>query len=96
MKTTIWEKTHPIHSFNMAGRVSKRFRAGEALEAVFAEEDIEDKNFDYGSDIEYVCSSENKSASEESDLDDSIALPNSSYSKSTEKISEAFAGNFFN
>ena len=37
--TYIWEKTHPLHSFNMTGRVSKKFSAGEALEAIFADED---------------------------------------------------------
>ena len=63
MKTTmwylryIWEKTHPIHSFNMVERVSKQFSAGEALEAIFADEDSEDENFDCGSNIEYVPNS---------------------------------------
>ena len=75
----------------MAGRVSKWFSAGEALEAIFTDKDSEDKNFDCGSDIEYVPNSENESASEESDLDDNIALPNGSSSKNTEKVSEAFA-----
>ena len=54
--------------------------------AIFADEDSEDENFDCGSDTEYVPNSKDKSASEESDLDDSIALPNRSYSKSTEKV----------
>ena len=46
----------------MAGKESKRFRAGEALEAIFADEDNEDENCDSGSDIEYIPSSENESA----------------------------------
>ena len=74
----IWEKTHPLHSFNMAERISNRFSAGEALEDIFADEDSEDENFNCGSDIEYVLNSENESASKESDLDDSITLPNRS------------------
>ena len=80
----------------MAGKVSKRLSAGGAPEAIFADKESEDENFDCGSDIEYVLNSVNKSAGEESDLDGSIALPNRSYSKSTEEVSEAFAGNFSN
>ena len=80
----------------MAGMVSKRFSAREALEAIFADEDREDEKLDCGSDTEYVPNSENESASEESDLYCSIALPNRRYSKSTEKVSEVFAGNFSN
>ena len=85
-----------LHNFNIAGRVGKRFNAGEALEAIFADGDSSDENFDFRSDIKYVPNSENKSASKESDLDESIALPNRSYNESTEKVSEAFAGNFSN
>ena len=65
MKTTMWymtymwEKTHPLNSFNMAERVGKKLSAGGALEAIFAGEDSEDENFDEGSDIEYVPNSEN-------------------------------------
>ena len=91
MKTTmwyltyIWEKTHPLHSLNMAERVSKRFSAGKAPVAFLQMQIMKMKTFNCGSDIEYVPSSENKSGSEESDVNDSIALPNRSYSKSTEK-----------
>ena len=35
-----------------------RFGAGEAVEAIFADEDSEDENFDCRSDIEYVPNSE--------------------------------------
>ena len=49
----------------MAERLSKRFGA-EALEAIFADEDSEDENFDCGPDIEYVPNSENEFASEKS------------------------------
>ena len=69
------------------GRKGKQeFNAGEALEAIFADEDSVVENFDCGLDIEYVQNSENESVSEERDLDDSIGLCNRSYSKSTEKF----------
>ena len=60
------------------------------------DENNEDENFECESDIEYVPNNESESASEESNLVDSIALPNGRNSKNTEKVSEAFAGNFSN
>ena len=59
----------------MAERESKKYTAGEALEATFADGDSRDENFDCGLDVEYVPGSENESESGESDLDDSLALP---------------------
>ena len=79
----------------MAERGSKKYTAGEALEAIFADEDSGDKNFDCGSDVEYVPDSENESESGESDLGDSLALPSTSYSLNKEKVSETLAGNVY-
>ena len=42
----------------MTERGSKKYTAGEALEAIFADEDSGDENFDCGSDVEYVPDSE--------------------------------------
>ena len=70
----------------MAERGSKKYTAGEALEAIFADEDSGDENFDCGSDVEYVLDSENESESGESDLGDSLALPSTSYSLNKEKF----------
>ena len=90
--TNIIEGAHPLQSFNMAERVSKKYTAGEAT---FDDEDSGDENFDCGSDVEYVPDSENKSESEESDLGDSLALPSTSYSLNKEKFSETLAGNVY-
>ena len=44
----------PPHSFNMAEGTRKRLSAEEALEAIFADEDSNDEDFNYGSDIDFV------------------------------------------
>ena len=74
---------------------SKKYTTREALEAIVADEDIGDENFDCGSVVEYVPDSENESESGESDLDDSLALPSTSYSLNKEKVSETLAGNVY-
>ena len=79
----------------MAERRSKKNTAGEALEAIFADEGSGDENFDCGSDVEYVPDSENKSESGGSDLDDSLVLPSTSYILNKEKVSQTLAGNFY-
>ena len=79
----------------MAERGSKKYTAGDGLKAIFANEDSGDKNFDCGSDVEYVPDNENESESGECDLDDSLALPSISYSLNKEKVSETRAGNVY-
>ena len=49
----------------------KRFSAGEVLEAIFADTDSNDEDFDCGSDVEIIPDSENE---EYSDLDISEQL----------------------
>ena len=55
----------------MAEGRKKRFSAGEVLEAIFADRDSNDEDFDCGSDIEIVPDSENE---EYSDIDISEQL----------------------
>ena len=45
--------------------------------------------YDCGSDAESIVNDENNSASEESDLDDSITLPNETSSQTIESVSGA-------
>ena len=47
----------------------KRYSAGEAIEANFADEDINDENFDCGYDLDIIHNSENERGSESRDLD---------------------------
>ena len=79
----------------MADRGRKRFTAGEVLEAIFTDQDSDNENYDCGSDTESIVNDENNSASEESDLDDSITLPNETSSQTTESVSGALKGNFY-
>ena len=48
----------------MAERGRKRYTVGEVLEAVFANKDNDNENFDYGSDMEFVPDGEDDSACE--------------------------------
>ena len=41
----------PLHSFDMAERGRKRYTVGDVLEAVFADKDSDNENFDCGSDV---------------------------------------------
>ena len=67
----------------------------KVLKLILLIKTVEIKKFDCRSDVEYVPDSENKSESEESDLDDSLALPSTSYSLNKEKVSETLAGNVY-
>lgn len=78
----------------MADRGRKKLTTGEAIEAIFADQDSDNDQFDCGSDVEDILHSENDSASEESELDDSITLPHTSYTQTIEKVSKDFTGNF--
>ena len=69
----------------MAERGRKRYTVGEVLGAGFADKDSDNENFDCGSDVEFVPDSEDDSACEESDVDDSIIMPRSSYSQDVKK-----------
>ena len=85
----------PLHSFNMAERGRKQYILGEVLEAVFADKDSDNKNIDCGSDVEFVPDSEDDSACEESDVDDSIIIPHSSYCQHVKNVSRNLSGTYF-
>ena len=85
----------PPHSFIMADKGRKRFTAGEVLEAIFTDQDSDNENYDCGSDAESIVNDENNSASKESDLDDSITLPNETSSQTIESVPGALRGNFY-
>ena len=53
----------------MAEGRGKRYSAGEAIEAIFADEDSNDETFDWGYDLDIIPDSENEGDSESSDLD---------------------------
>ena len=79
----------------MADRGRKWYSAREDLEAVFADEDSGDDNFDCGSDAEIIPDSENNSTCEDSDLDDIITIPRSSYNQAIEEASRDLIGTYF-
>ena len=78
----------------MAERGRKRYTV-EVLEAVFADKDSDNENFDCGSDVEFVPDSEDDSACEESDVDNSIIMPHSSYSQDVKNVSGNLSGTYF-
>ena len=53
----------------MAEGRGMRYSAGEAIEAIFADEDSSDETFDCGYDFYIIPDSENEGDSESSDLD---------------------------
>ena len=53
----------------MAEGRGKRYSAGEAIEAILADEDSNDETFDCGYDLDIIPDSENEEDSESSDLD---------------------------
>ena len=53
----------------MADRGRKLFSVGEAIEAIFADQDSDNDNFDCRSDVEYCPDSEDVSANEENESD---------------------------
>ena len=78
----------------MAERGRKRYTV-EVLEGVFVDKDSDNGNFDCGSDVKFVPDSEDDSACEESDVDDSIILPYSSYSQDVKNVSRNLSGTYF-
>ena len=52
----------------MADRGRKLYSVGEAIEAIFTDQDSDNDNFDCGSDVEYCLYSEDVSANEENDI----------------------------
>ena len=66
----------------MAERGRKRYSAGEAMEAIIADEDSNDKNFDCSYDLIIIPDSENDRDCESSDLD--IQIEGLSLQKSSE------------
>ena len=52
----------------MAEGRGKRYSAGEAIEAIFTDEDSNDETFDCGHDLDIIPDSENEGDSESSDL----------------------------
>ena len=68
-------------------RGRKLFSVGEAIEAIFTDQDNDIDNFDCGSDVEYCPDSEDVSPNEENknDMeDDSFVLPSSKFSQDGE------------
>ena len=82
----------------MADRRRKLFSVAEAIEAIFADQDCDNDNFDCGSDVEYCPDSEDVSANEEKESDmegDSFVLPPSKFSQDEETVSNDQEGNCF-
>ena len=69
----------------MAEGRGKRYSAREAIEAIFTDEDSNDKTFDCGYDLDIIPDSENEGDSESSDLDiqiEGLRLPESNKAES--------------
>ena len=80
----------------MADRGRKPFSVGEAIKAIFTDQDSDNENLDCGSDVEYCPDSEDVSANEENDMeDDSFVLPPSNFSQDGETVSNDQEGNLF-
>ena len=80
--------------FNMAEK--KLYSVGEAIEAIFTDQDSDNDNFDCGSDVEYCPDSEDDSANEENDKeDDSFVFPHSNFSQDVGTVSNDQEGNCF-
>ena len=82
----------PPSSFNMAERGKKRYKLSEAVEAIYADEDSENENYDCGSDVDFVSNSEDESVSEESDLDVSLTLPKEKSTVDEENFTRSLIG----
>ena len=63
----------PPCSFNMAEETRKRLSAEEAIEAIFADEDSNDEDFNYGSDIDFVPDSADEENSNIEAISDRIS-----------------------
>ena len=80
----------------MADRERKLYSVGEAIEAIFTDQDSANDNFDCRSDVEYCPDSEDDSANEENDMeDDTFVLPPSHFSQDVETVSNDQEGNCF-
>ena len=80
----------------MADRGRKLFSVGEAIEAIFTDQDSDNDNFDCGSDVEYCPDSEDVSDNEENDMeDDSFVLPPSKFSQDGVTVANYQEGNCF-
>ena len=80
----------------MADRGRKLFSAGEAVEAIFTDQDSDNDNFDCVSDVEYCPDSEDVSANGENDMEDnSFVLSPSNFSQDGETVSNDHEGNCF-
>ena len=80
----------------MADRGRLHYSVGEAIEAIFTDQDSDNDNFDCWSDVEYCPDSEDGSANEENDMeDDSFVLPPSNFSQDGETVSNDQEGNCF-
>ena len=72
----------------------KLYSVGEAIGAIFTDQESDNDNFDCGSDVEYCPDSEDVSANEENDMeDDSFVLPPSNFSQDVETVSSDQEGN---
>ena len=74
----------------MADRGRKIISVGEAIEAIFTDQDSDNDNFDCGSDVEYCPDSEDVSVNEENESDmedDSFVLPPSKFCQDEETVS---------
>ena len=82
----------------MADRGRKLFSVEEAIEAIFTDQDSDNDNFYYGSDVEYCPDSEDISVNEEKENymeDDSFVPPSSKFSQDGETVSNDQEGNCF-
>ena len=80
----------------MADRGRKLFSVGQAIEAIFTDQDSD--NSDCGSDVEYCPDSEDVSTNEENESDmedDSFVLPPSKFIQDGETVSNDQEGNCF-
>ena len=71
----------------MAEGRGKRYSTGDAIKAIFADEDSNDESFDCGYDLDIIPDSENEGDSESSDVD--IQIEGLRLQESKKALSEA-------
>ena len=80
----------------MADRERKLYSVGDAIEEIFTDQDTDNDNFDFWSDVECCPDSEDVSANGENDMEDnSLVLPPSNFSQDVATFSNAQEGNCF-
>ena len=82
----------------MAGRGRKLFSVGEAIEAVFTDQDSDNEILIVDQSVEYCPDNEDVSANEENENDvedDRFFLPPSKFSQDDETVSNDQEGNCF-